>query len=136
MAANEITLEHMDELLAYLPVLEKPGRGFVKEWAGGVKTSAGDLTVPFPVYEDDVVEFFTLAGEPRWCDYDYDPGRTGELIKNPEVIKKASLELIKTMLTWCVRGERFTDGHWEQVLKKGWVQALLKRLRELRDATA
>ena len=33
-AAEEIKPEQIDELLAYLPVLVKPGRRFVKEWAG------------------------------------------------------------------------------------------------------
>ena len=33
----------------------------------------------------------------------------------------------------CVRGERFSDGHWAVMLSSGKVVALLKRLRELRD---
>jgi hypothetical protein len=38
------------------------------------------------------------------------------------------------MLTYCVRGERFCDGHWENLLRSGRVVALLRRLAELREA--
>jgi hypothetical protein len=39
------------------------------------------------------------------------------------------------MLTYCVRGERFSDGHWAAMLESGRIVALLKRLRALRQET-
>lgn len=47
-------------------------------------------------------------------------------------IRRATITQIRTMLTYCVRGERFCDGHWETVLKSGRVVALLRRLGALR----
>jgi hypothetical protein len=35
------------------------------------------------------------------------------------------------MLTYCVRGERFCDGHWAAMLESGRVVAILRRLRVL-----
>jgi hypothetical protein len=30
------------------------------------------------------------------------------------------LESIKTLLTYCVRGVRFCDGHWESIIQSGY----------------
>jgi hypothetical protein len=40
---------------------------------------------------------------------------------------------LKTLLTYCARGERFGDGHWVQLFEHGRIVVLLRRLRELRD---
>ena len=40
------------------------------------------------------------------------------------------------MLTFCVRGERFCDGHWAAMIEGGQVRRLLERLKEIRDAGA
>jgi hypothetical protein len=45
------------------------------------------------------------------------------------------LDEIKSMLTYCVRGERFYDGHWEDTLKSGRITALLRRLAVLRQVS-
>jgi hypothetical protein len=37
------------------------------------------------------------------------------------------------MLTYCVRGERFGGGHWEEMLVSGVVVKLLRRLEQLRE---
>ena len=36
------------------------------------------------------------------------------------------------MLTYCVRGERFSDGHWEAMVESGVIRSILERLQELR----
>ena len=43
---------------------------------------------------------------------------------------------IKTMLTYCVRGERFGDGHWAAMIEGGHVRRLLERLTEMRSGVA
>ena len=50
------------------------------------------------------------------------------MLSNDELFNKATLEDIKTMLTYCVRSERFCDGAWGALLKSGRIMALLKRL--------
>jgi hypothetical protein len=55
------------------------------------------------------------------------------MLKDESAIKTASLEQIKTMLTFCVRGERFSDGHWGEMIEKGYVRRLLERLDEMRS---
>jgi hypothetical protein len=47
-------------------------------------------------------------------------------------VRNATLDQIKTMLTYCVRGERVCDGHWCAMIEGGHVRRLLERLAELR----
>ncbi len=132
MKRDDTVGERIDELLGFLPLFEEPDRSFVTKWAGGAPTSDGATTMPFPVYAEDVAEFFRLAGGPFWCDYAYRPAEAGRLLQDDAFIARATLDEVKTLLTYCVRGERFCDGHWEAVLQAGRISAILRRLAELR----
>lgn len=37
-----------------------------------------------------------------------------------------------SLLTWWVRGERFSEGLWFTALKDGHIQNLLRRMQEIR----
>ena len=54
------------------------------------------------------------------------------MIRDPQKIAHATLLEIKSMLTWCVRGERFSEGHWAGVIEDGYIRDILLRLRELK----
>jgi hypothetical protein len=129
-----IPVEKMDELLRFLPLFEVSDREYVKEWGGGETTSDGKATqVPYPIYCDDAFEFFTLAGQTHWSDFGYNPREAYAMLLDDEFISAASLSEFKTMLTYCVRGERFADGHWAHMLESGRIVALLRRLAVLRE---
>ncbi len=131
-----MSAEKMDELLQFLPLFENRDREYVKEWGGGEMTADGAVTVPYPIYCDDVLEFFTLAGQAHWADYEYKPQEAYRMLSDDQVISTASLDQIRTMLTYCVRGERFMDGHWAHMLESRRVVALLRRLAVLREEAA
>ena len=133
MKGVSISSEEMDELLRFMPLFENPDRAYVREWSGGETTSDGTITVPYPVYCDDVLEFYMLAGQTHWSDFDYNPREAGAMLTDDELIGTASLDDIRTMLTYCVRGERFADGHWAHMLESGRIVAILRRLAVLRD---
>ncbi len=129
-----MTVERMDELLRFLPLFEIRGREYVQGWGGGERTPDGKaVQVPFPIYCDDVLEFYKLAGQPHWADYQYIPRQAYDMLSDDELISSASLDEIKTMLTYCVRGERFADGHWAHMLESGRIVALLRRLAVIRE---
>ena len=132
MTDRMINRDRIDELLQFLPGFERAGRSFVRSWGGGEELPEGGLTVPFPIYEDDVVAFFWLAGQPWWADYEYEPRRAHKMLQDDAFIESCSLGDLRTMLTLCVRGERFCDGFWAHVLETGRVLALLRRLAVLR----
>lgn len=134
MKGGPITKAEMDELLRFLPLFDVPGRDFYGRCAGGERTADGAITMPYLVYLDDVVEFYRLAGQPCWSDYGYEPREAARMLADEAFIRRATLDELKTMLTYCVRGERFSDGHWGAMLESGKVIALLKRLQVLRDS--
>ena len=129
-----ITRSDIDELVAFLPKLLALDGKFIESWGGGQKNSDGVLTMPWPNYAPVVEEFFRTAGKKCWCDYGYRPDEASQMLGDSERIENASLSEIKTMLTWCVRGERFCDGHWGAVLSDGKVFALLERLRRITES--
>ncbi|MBU1878486.1 MAG: hypothetical protein KJ734_06005 [Chloroflexi bacterium] len=116
MAKDLPTPEQIDELVRFLPLLDAPAREFVVEWGGGQKTADGAIIMPYPIYADDVAEFYGVAGQPCWSDYEYEPRAAWRMLQDDEFIQRATVDEVKTMLTYCVRGERFCDGHCATML--------------------
>ncbi len=121
----------MARLVAFLPKLYAPGFTPVASWSGGTRDETGVWTLPWPEYDPVVVDFFRLAGDECWCDYQYSPEVAWQMLRTPGLVGSASLEQIKTMLTFCTRGERFADGHWAEMIEEGHVRRLLLRLQQL-----
>jgi hypothetical protein len=111
----------IDQLLRFLPGFEEPNRKFIERWE-----------TFYPVYAADVEEFFGLAMHGWWMDTDYQPNEAGRMIYDDDIVQSATLDEIKTMLTYCVRIERFGDGNWGALLADGRIQALLRRLKIIR----
>jgi len=128
-----ITRERIDELLCFLPRFEVPGRAWIERMGGGEETAGGAVTMRYPLYCKDVLAFYRLAGQPWWADYGYEPRAAAQMLADEARIARATLDEIKTMLTYCVRGERFADGHWAAMLKSGRIVAILRRLKVLRE---
>ena len=122
------TLQSIENLTAFLPRLYSEGFEPVQNWGGGEKRNDGSFTLPYPNYNPVVEEFFRLVSSGGWLDYEYDPEQAYQMLKDENAIKTASLTQIKTMLTFCVRGERFSDGHWAQMIEEGYIRRLLERL--------
>jgi hypothetical protein len=129
-----ITRQQIDELLRFLPLLGAPGPETEPTWQGlDQNPASGTFVMPYPVYPPAVEEFFELASHPCWTDYNYASTDAGERLRDDTAIASASLDQIKSMLTFCVRGERFCDGHWGAMVNEGRVGAILRRLQQLRD---
>jgi len=132
MKNNELpTRKDIEELTAYLPRLYAKGFAPVLHWNKSEKRKDGSFSIPYPDYHPLVHEFFRLGGGP-WMDYEYNPENAYQLLKDEQAIKTASLPQIKSMLTYCVRGERFSDGHWEEMIEKGYIRRILERLNEIK----
>ncbi len=129
-----ITREKIDALTQFLPVFETPGREFYMRWEGGEKDKDGVIQMPYPVYPADVEQFFRLVNQSCWLDIEYTRKDAGAKLKDDVFIVQASLDDIRTLLTHCLRGERFSDGFWGGVLEQGRVQLILRRLVQLRDS--
>jgi len=125
------TQKEIEELVAFLPRMYKDEFSPVKEWHGGDKDDDGVMTMPYPEYDPIVKEFFRVASSECWTDPDYLAKSAGQILDDEDAVKSVDLDQIKTMLTYCVRGERFFTGHWGAVIENGYVRRLLERLEEL-----
>lgn len=134
MKQNELpTVQKIEILTAFLPRLYAKGFTPVESWSGGEKQNDGSFTLPYPNYNPVVEEFFRLVSGGGWLDQGYNPEQAYQMLKDEELVKAASLWQIKTMLTFCVRGERFSDGHWAQMIEEGYIRRLLERLDEIKS---
>ena len=127
------TLQEIEELTAFLPRLYAEGFSPVVSWGGGEKRKDGSFTLPYPHYDSIVEEFFRLGSNGSWLDYEYNPEQAYQMLKDENLLKTASLSQIKTMLTFCMRGERFSDGHWAQMIEEGYIRRLLERLNQIKS---
>ena len=134
MKTRRPTLHEIDELVSFLPRLYTEGFAPIRRWGGGTENQDGVFAMPWPEYDPVVEAFVRVASSECWTDYDYNPESAGQLLEMDESVQSADLDQIKTMLTYCVRGERFCSGHWEAMIESGNVRKLLQRLSELRDS--
>jgi hypothetical protein len=125
------TKEEISRVTSYLSIFSDPDFKPILEWHGGWSEEKGVNQIPFPEYDPAVTEFFKILSEEQWCDFQYKSGETKEKIGEKEFIQQASLEEIKTMLTYCTRGERFCDGYWAAMIEEGYIVAILRRLVDL-----
>lgn len=132
MEADTLTVERIDDLLRFLPLFDMQRRKFVEDPVADNKTVTDAMHIPYPVYCTDVQEFFRLASQPWWRDREYLGSGAAERIRNDQAIAAATLDGIKSLLTYCVRGERFCDGFWDEMLGSGRIVLLPKRLKEIR----
>jgi len=128
MNKEQVTKSDIDALLGFLSIFSQKNLKAIEKWDGGGHIEEGFMQIPFPVYTREVSHFFHLAGQEKWTDPDYTEKPISNQIQDDSYIRNASLEEIKTLLTYCVRGERFCDGHWGQCIKSGRIQAILRRL--------
>ena len=125
-------MQEIEALTAFLPRLYADGFSPVTSWEGG-KREDGTFTLPYPKYNEVVEEFFYTAAGEGWIDYEYNPEQAYQMLRDESLVKTASLSQIKTMLTFCLRGERFSDGHWAQMIEGGYIRRLLERLNEIKS---
>jgi hypothetical protein len=127
------TLQEIEALTAFLPRLYAKGFSPIESWSGGKKQKDGSFTIPYPNYNPLVEEFFRAVSGGGWLDYEYNPDQAYQMLRDEDLIKRASLSQIQTMLTFCVRGERFSDGHWGEMIEKGYIRRLLERLNQIKS---
>ncbi|MBF8781241.1 hypothetical protein IV505_16120 [Pseudomonas fulva] len=123
-----VQVADMDELIAFLPRLYPDGVA--------IEACRYEHGAHWPTYPAVVDAFYDCLAKPCWSDPDYRANGAGALLDSPACIAQANLAQMRSMLTWCVRGERFCDGHWAAMIDSGRVLHLLRRLVVLRDLAA
>lgn len=125
--------KEIDILTAYLPVLYAEGFEPIEEWDGGFDEETRTYTEAIPKYNEKVFDFVKAASSDFWADYKYDPKESYNRLQDTEFIKRADLQEVKSMLTYCIRGERFCDGFWGAMIEEGYIKLLLERLKVITE---
>ena len=125
------TARDIENLLALLPRLNADGFAPIASWGGGEKDEDGAIVMPWPEYDGVVRDFIEVISRDCWHDYGYVPADVEKLIESEDAIKAATLPQIRSMLTYVLRGERFSDGWWGHMIEGGYVHRILERLAEL-----
>jgi hypothetical protein len=123
--------QEIADLVAFLPRLYAEDFEPIKQWHGGVISPDGSMSMPWPEYDPLVEEFTRAIASGGWLDTTYRPEEAYAMFAKEDFLKTASIPQIKIMLTYFVRGERFSDGHWGAMIKGGHIRRLLERLAEL-----
>lgn len=125
---RHLVRKDLNELLALEPYLRPNG-------FENLADREENETRYYPPYPQKVEEFINLVIR-RWCVPNYDPDIHGRMLVDDEIIASASLEQIRSMLTFCIRSERFGEGNLGALIAEGRVAALLSRLTQLGDEFA
>ena len=125
MENSSLDNKKIKELTDFLPLLYDKNIKLSKSPKKGTDPFGG-----FYVYHPTVNTFFELASQEHWKDYKYVDNFSEEMIK-PGKIEEASIDQLKTILTWCDRLERFFEGHWEYVIKNDVIKRILLRLEKI-----
>ena len=120
--------EKVAELLSFLSFFEK-GNGRRIKWLGGERNKDGSVTMPFPDYPEEVIRFFRAAAQPWWTDGSYLAAKPKLMLETG--LENADMEKMKSVLTYCTRGERFCDGFWAELIESGALVRVLKKIEEL-----
>ena len=123
----------MQELVDFLPRLYAPGFVAIERCGGGTRNEADTYTMPWPNYNQTVKSFIEAASREWWQDFRYTPETAGPQLRDPDFVRTASLEQLRPLITYCVRGERFCDGFWAGMIKAGHIRNILERLKALMD---
>lgn len=120
-----INNKRIKELIDFLPLIYNDKIELCKTDSIGDKLFGG-----FYIYHPAVNTFFELASQQHWQNYEYVDNFSDQMIK-PGIIEKASINEIKTILTWCARIERFNEGHWLNVIEGDIIKRILNRLSSI-----
>ena len=126
------TARDIRDLLTYLPKL--CADGFVPIKRVHSKDQDGEIIAfPWAEYDGVVDEFMNCIRRECWLNYGYVPEEVQKLIESEEAIRGATLPQIRSMLTYVLRGERFSDGWWGHMIEGGYVRRILERLAEIEN---
>lgn len=119
------TPQEIDTLIQYFPKLYAEGFKPVNAWPTAFMAS--------PSYQDAVDAFIEEASRECWQDYDYQPNEAAKVIHDASFIGRATLSEIRTLLTYCIRGERLCSGHVAGMIEDQTVRHILERLKSIRQ---
>jgi hypothetical protein len=119
-------------ILAFLPVLEAPGFRFGE-------MVAKPAQFPYARMAPEVAGLVQALYGSGWVEpFDWSEFQDEAIgyFENPSRLETVDLETVRKLLTLHVRKDRFCEGHFLEMLEKGHIQAILRRLAQLTAAAS
>lgn len=117
-------------LLEFIPYFKDDSITFC-EWQNSSKQQDGSYTMPYPIYDAPVKEFIQAVYDSGIMMHDYMNEIHGQMGSHDDTIRlireSGEMKMLRAILTYYVRQERFHDGLWAQAAeKKIFLEILLK----------
>jgi ADP-ribosylglycohydrolase len=121
----------IEKLCKFLPYFKTATMESVCKWTPAEKTEEKQYITPYPTYDKTLLEFIDEVYNSNllYTDYMSVTQNLHEELNN--VIKTADLDLLRAILTYHVRAERFGDGAWATAVEEKVFLRILKRLKEI-----
>lgn len=124
------------EIYSFIPYFENVDPDKACQWQGGEKRDDGVITLPYPKYEKKFMSFVDAFYKSDLIAKDYQSQLElnipdWQTVDIHKVVETADLELLKAILTKCIRVERFCDGAWDGHIRDGLFLAILRRLAKI-----
>lgn len=121
------------DLIKYIDYFRSEDIEFCK-WESPEKQDDGVIVMGYPVYDEGVDRFTHDFYDSDLVDGNYSETLeryNAEALKLAELIETADIDLLKAILTFYIRGERFCDGTWADAIENKVFLRVLLRLEEL-----
>ena len=132
----ETSLKALDWAISFIERFENPTAPILV-WHLPERKDDGSLSMPWCELSPDAAEFGRgLYDEDLIVQFDW-PAWTEtakQYFDDPERLAGASLEDCLKLLTVIARADRFNEGHLGSMIESGQVAAILKRIRDIREA--
>lgn len=133
-----ITREGIDEVVSFIPVLKAMPKQDIARWPEIQKRPGNVVVVALePEYHANVValrQCFTKNHFVQPFDWGHWQPTALKLFEEPDRLSKATLETCIKLITLHVRNDRFSGGHFGEMVSCGHIGAILKRLSQLRES--
>jgi len=119
----EIDIEKIEELIKYIPIINAPDFNPLNE-----DEPVQGLDI---IYSPKAQEFIQTIHNDYWFNIDYNMDNAKIFVKNNDKIQNASLDDIRDIFSFIMRGERFCSGMFLDAFRNGVILSCLRRLKTI-----
>lgn len=118
-------------LLDAITYFESDGNEYCT-WKTPGSDNPNEIAQAYPVYDKRLEHFIRATDESGLMRTDYlDAARVIDFDNIVSTIERADFQMLRALLTYFVRQERYCEGLWDKAAREGIFLAMLYRLRQL-----
>jgi hypothetical protein len=120
-----------EQIIKYIDYFSSDKIEFYK-WISPENQEDGVIVMGYPDYDEGVSSFINELYKTGLISGQYLDDLEKNKVSTPaELIETADIHLLKSILTYYIRQERFCDGAWAEAIKKNIFLRILLKFKEL-----